>query len=119
MCLIFRVIGRRSEIWNYADKIGSWATPYLVLYLFAMVIFYSLLPIVLSRTSAAVFNLSMMTVNIYSLISGVVIFGDRFSWEFILAFILITGGLIFYNIPMNTHDEANREEAISRSKSPA
>ena len=103
--LAYLLIGRRQELSAYGAQIGTWATGYLLVYLLCMLLFYSLLPIVLSRTSAAVFNLSMMTVNIFSLIAGFLVFGDRFTWTLIIAFVLITAGLILYNLPLGQSND--------------
>lgn len=106
MANLCRVIFRREEIAVYGRDIWTWASVYVAIYVVSMTVFYSLLPILLSRASATVFNVSLMTVNIFSLISGYFILNEQFSPIFLATFFLITSGLVVYNLPQRKKSDS-------------
>lgn len=71
----------------------------ITVYSFFMVIFYSLLPVMLSQSSAALFNLSLLTSNLFSIPIGVLLLDHKIlhAW-FILPFFVVLAGIIVFNL---------------------
>lgn len=69
---------------------------YLVGYTLLLFIFYSLAPIVFRMSSAAFFNIGLLTGNFWSLAVGVGVFGYSIHWMYPLAFVLILLGHFVY-----------------------
>eukprot|EP00794_Sanderia_malayensis_P000161 gene161-773_t len=59
--------------------------------------FYTLTPFVITLSSAAVANLSLLTSDLYTLLFGLFLFGYKFSYLYFIAFGGIFAGLITYN----------------------
>ncbi|CAI2322702.1 unnamed protein product [Caenorhabditis sp. 36 PRJEB53466] len=69
---------------------------YFLLFAASMFIFYSLVTVVLEKTSALMFNLSTLTADFYSLLFGIFMFKDTFHYLYFLSFIIcIIGSIIF------------------------
>ncbi|KAK0628247.1 hypothetical protein B0T17DRAFT_489644 [Bombardia bombarda] len=69
---------------------------YLVGYTLALVIFYSLAPLILRMGSAAFFDISLLTANFWGVIIGVHVFGYVIHFLYPIAFVLIICGLVTY-----------------------
>lgn len=79
------------------------ANPYaiagwLVGYTACLTVFYSLAPIMLCMGSAAVFNLSLLTANIWGLIIGIRVFGYIIYYFYPIALALVICGLFVYSV---------------------
>ncbi|PIK50230.1 putative solute carrier family 35 member F2-like [Apostichopus japonicus] len=59
---------------------------------------YSLFPLVIKWSSAAVVNLSILTADMYSLLIGLFLFKFKFSWVYILAYAIIMLGILVYGL---------------------
>ncbi|XP_021467605.1 solute carrier family 35 member F1 [Oncorhynchus mykiss] len=57
---------------------------------------YSFMPVVIRRTSATSVNLSLLTADLYSLFCGLFLFQYKFSGLYLLSFVIIILGLVFY-----------------------
>ncbi|XP_038824016.1 solute carrier family 35 member F1-like [Salvelinus namaycush] len=57
---------------------------------------YSFMPVVIRRTSATSVNLSLLTADLYSLFCGLFLFQYNFSGLYLLSFVIIILGLVFY-----------------------
>ncbi len=90
----------RGDLWQLAYKTTSGARLLLAFYCLSMGAFYSLMPLLMARGSASLFNISLLTVNLYTLIVNVLLFDDSFSWQFFLSFSIVMAGLILYNLPL-------------------
>lgn len=44
------------------------------------------------------FNLSTLTSDVYAIIFGIFLFGKKLSYLYFIAFVIICGGLIIYNV---------------------
>ncbi|KAL0475365.1 hypothetical protein QR685DRAFT_512494 [Neurospora intermedia] len=78
---------------------ATWNGPvagYLVGYTFAMLIFYSLAPLILRMGSAAFFDISLLTANFWGVIVGVKVFHYVIHFMYPIAFVCIILGLVVY-----------------------
>nr|XP_006814170.1 PREDICTED: LOW QUALITY PROTEIN: solute carrier family 35 member F2-like [Saccoglossus kowalevskii] len=90
------VILERHELTNI-----SWNTEVVLLFLaFAVCLFllYSVFPLVIQISSAAVVNLSILTADFYSLMFGLFLFHYMFSALYIFAFMTIIIGLVVWGL---------------------
>jgi solute carrier family 35 protein F1/2 len=76
----------------YEPKIGGWIAGYTLL----LFIFYSLVPIVFRMSSAAFFNISLLTGNFWGTIVGTQVFHLHVHWIYPVAFVCIVLGLFVY-----------------------
>lgn len=82
-----------------------------------MFLLYTVMPIALSRTNAVLVNLSLLTADIYALLVGVLLFGNRFHPLYLGAFAAIVIGLglftardpIFKGVKPDLIDEEKEE----------
>uniref|UniRef100_A0A8R1E0V0 Solute carrier family 35 member F1 n=1 Tax=Caenorhabditis japonica TaxID=281687 RepID=A0A8R1E0V0_CAEJA len=84
---------------------------YFCLFAISMFIFYSLVTVVLQKTSALMFNLSTLTADFYSLLFGMFLFKDKFSPLYLLSFVICVIGSIVYSLEetqMRESDEPRR-----------
>uniref|UniRef100_A0A1I7S1W7 Solute carrier family 35 member F1 n=2 Tax=Bursaphelenchus xylophilus TaxID=6326 RepID=A0A1I7S1W7_BURXY len=69
---------------------------YCCLFTVCMFAFYSMVSIVMQKSSALMFNLSVLTADFYTLLAGIYIFSYKFDFLYLLSFfVVITGSLIF------------------------
>jgi solute carrier family 35 protein F1/2 len=80
----------RSATWNPA--VGGYLTGYTLI----LSLFYSLAPILFRLTSAAFFNISLLTGNFWGVAIGVKVFHYHIHWMYPIAFVLILVGQIIY-----------------------
>ncbi|OJJ48255.1 hypothetical protein ASPZODRAFT_14404 [Penicilliopsis zonata CBS 506.65] len=78
---------------------------YLTGYTLSLTLFYSLVPFLLRRSSAAFFNISLLTMNFWGVLIGIAIFHFHVHVLYPLAFLLILLGQVVYYIG---HREENR-----------
>ncbi|PIC55410.1 hypothetical protein B9Z55_000698 [Caenorhabditis nigoni] len=84
---------------------------YFALFAFSMFIFYSLVTVVLQKTSALMFNLSTLTADFYSLLFGIFMFKDTFHYLYFVSFIICIIGSVIYSMretQMRDADEPRR-----------
>ncbi|KAK6517618.1 hypothetical protein TWF281_004267 [Arthrobotrys megalospora] len=101
---------------------------YLVGYNLVLFIFYTVTPVLFRLSSAAFFNISLLTANFWGLIIGIRVFGYRVHFLYPVAFVLIMVGLIIYYImdasgigddsvkPWLGEDQAEGHEGIGTAK---
>ncbi|MCJ1473941.1 hypothetical protein MMC13_002597 [Lambiella insularis] len=102
---------------------ATWDGPiggYIAGYTLALTIFYSLAPIIFRMSSAAFFNISLLTSNFWGAIIGIQVFGLTVYYLYPIAFVCIVGGLIVYFVGKQVYGEAlkpwlgrNQEKGIS------
>ncbi|GAU88601.1 hypothetical protein RvY_01271 [Ramazzottius varieornatus] len=68
--------------------------------LFAMFLFalYSLVPYLMRKAGATIFNLSILSADFYALVVGLTLFRYEFHYMYFIGFILVVSGLIIYSI---------------------
>lgn len=71
--------------------------PLVFLHVLAIFGFYSAMPVFIRRASATFFNLSLLTVNIYSALVNLILFQDAFTWAFPIALVIVNLGIIVYS----------------------
>jgi len=87
---IFDRASFRSATWD--GQVGG----YIVGYTLALVIFYSLAPLILRMASAAFFDISLLTGNFWGVIIGIRVFGETIYYLYPIAFVMIIIGLVVY-----------------------
>lgn len=79
-----------TAVWS--SKVGG----YLTGYTFVLALFYSLAPLMFRLSSAAFFNISLLTGNFWGVAIGVEVFGLSIHWMYPIAFVCIILGQIVY-----------------------
>ncbi|KAH7408546.1 hypothetical protein DE146DRAFT_378631 [Phaeosphaeria sp. MPI-PUGE-AT-0046c] len=87
---IFDRASFRSATWN--SKVGG----YLTGYTFILTLFYSLAPLLFRLSSAAFFNISLLTGSFWGVAIGVKVFHLDIHWMYPIAFVLIILGQVIY-----------------------
>jgi solute carrier family 35 protein F1/2 len=80
----------------------EWTLPAVLFisgFVLALFTLYSLAPVMLQRSTASTFNLSLLTADFYGAVAAVVFFHSTFSLLYGLAFSFILCGLVIYNLP--------------------
>ena len=70
---------------------------YLAVFALSMFLLYSFVPRLIIKSSATMFNLSILTSDVYNLVVGVYIFGLELTWLYAVAFIVIMVGLAIFH----------------------
>jgi solute carrier family 35 protein F1/2 len=100
---------------------------FLIGYVSAMLILYTLAPILFRFASSPFYNLSLMTSDFYSLLIGLSLFGYKPYYLYFIAYPMVVVGLIVYNIyaPLESHaktivkargKQAEMEETTGRAR---
>jgi solute carrier family 35 protein F1/2 len=97
---IFDRASFRSANWN--SRVGG----YLTGYTFILSIFYSLAPVLFRLSSAAFFNISLLTGSFWGVAIGVKVFHLSIHWMYPIAFVLIILGQVIYFIRQTMLSEA-------------
>ncbi|KAF8536760.1 hypothetical protein BDD12DRAFT_849605 [Trichophaea hybrida] len=92
----------QSATWN--SQIGG----YLVGFTLVMFIFYSTVPVLLRLSSAAFFNISLLTTNFYGVAIGIRVFGYVLDKYYPIAFVMILLGLFVYFAYISVFGEAKK-----------
>lgn len=80
----------KTAMWT--PEVGGWLAGYTIM----LFIFYTFAPIMLRISSAAFFNISLLTMNFWGLIIGLRVFHLTVYWLYPIAFVLIVVGLFVY-----------------------
>ncbi|PWY72908.1 DUF914 domain membrane protein [Aspergillus heteromorphus CBS 117.55] len=99
------IFGRSSfdtATWN------SHVAVYLVGYTFCLAFFYCMAPLLLRLSSAAFFNISMLTMNFWGVVIGIAVFRYTVHWAYPIAFLLITVGQLIYYVGRRVLGEARK-----------
>lgn len=72
-----RLIFRRAEFAQLLECFTSGAILYFGGYCLLMLLFFMVLPIMMAKSSATMFNLSLLTVNFLCLFAGLFIYGEE------------------------------------------
>lgn len=102
-CAIFERDSIRDAHWNPA--VGG----YLIGYTLSLLLLYCTAPILFRMSSAAFYNLSLLTSDFWSLLIGIRVFGYYVYWLYPIGFVLIVLGMIVYYISFkNDKGEAEK-----------
>lgn len=69
-----------------------------ILFALSMFVFYSLVTIVLQKTSALMFNLATLTADFYSLLFGLFLFKETFHYLYFVSFVVVVTGSVIYSL---------------------
>ncbi|KAL6704181.1 hypothetical protein ACN47E_008438 [Coniothyrium glycines] len=97
---IFDRAAFRSATWN--SKVGGYLTGYTLI----LTLFYSLAPVLFRLSSAAFFNISLLTGSFWGVAIGVEVFGLNIHWMYPIAFVLIIIGQVIYFLRQSLIGEA-------------
>ncbi|KAF1936800.1 DUF914-domain-containing protein [Clathrospora elynae] len=97
---IFDRAAFRSAVWN--AKVGGYLTGYTLI----LSLFYSLAPVLFRLSSAAFFNISLLTGSFWGVAIGVKVFHLNIHWMYPIAFVLIIIGQIIYFLRQSLVGEA-------------
>jgi solute carrier family 35 protein F1/2 len=97
---IFDRVAFRSATWN--AKVGGYLTGYTLI----LTLFYSLAPVLFRLSSAAFFNISLLTGSFWGVAIGVQVFHLHVHWMYPIAFVLIIIGQIIYFLRQTMLSEA-------------
>ncbi|KAI9691731.1 MAG: hypothetical protein M1822_007803 [Bathelium mastoideum] len=92
----------RTAVWDRTT--GGYLAGFTIL----LFLFYILAPLTFRLSSAAFFNISLLTANFWGLIIGLKLFGLSVHWMYPLAFCLIIVGLVIYFVMEGTMGEAKK-----------
>ncbi|RJE18972.1 hypothetical protein PHISCL_08694 [Aspergillus sclerotialis] len=92
----------RQANWN--GQVGG----YLVGYTLCLTVFYCFAPLLFRLSSAAFFNISMLTMNFWGVIIGVKVFHYHIHWMYPIAFVLIIVGQLIYYLGRRVLGEARK-----------
>ncbi|KAF2002400.1 DUF914-domain-containing protein [Amniculicola lignicola CBS 123094] len=87
---IFDRTSFRNAVWN--GKVGGYMTGYTLI----LSLFYSLAPLMFRLSSAAFFNISLLTGNFWGVAIGKHVFHFNIHWMYPIAFVLIIIGQVIY-----------------------
>ena len=106
------ICGVQSAIFDReAYKTATWDNTtggYIAGFTILLFFFYILAPLTFRLSSAAFFNISLLTANFWGLIIGLKLFGLSVHWMYPLAFCLIIVGLVIYFLMEGQMGEAKK-----------
>ncbi|KAF2477606.1 DUF914-domain-containing protein [Lindgomyces ingoldianus] len=91
-----------NAVWN--AKVGGYMTGYTLI----LALFYSLAPLMFRLSSAAFFNISLLTGNFWGVAIGVKVFHLHIHWMYPIAFVLIIIGHVLYFCRQSMLAESNK-----------
>ncbi|KAJ1349111.1 hypothetical protein KIN20_004562 [Parelaphostrongylus tenuis] len=83
-----------------------------ILFAISMFLFYSLVTVVLEKTSALMFNLSVLTADFYSLLFGLFLFMDTFHYLYFVSFVVVVTGSIIYSFRETQRRDPNEPRRV-------
>ena len=94
--------------WREASLLTSHSSTSLIfLYIFGfnvcLFLMYSIVPLTLKLTSAAVFNISLLTSDFYTFLFGIFLFGLKLDYHYFLAYSLVVVGIVVYSWKVVPH----------------
>ncbi|PLB33100.1 DUF914 domain membrane protein [Aspergillus candidus] len=87
---IFDRASFRTAVWD--SQVGGYLTGYTL----CLTLFYSLAPLLFRLSSAAFFNISMLTMNFWGVCIGIKVFHYTIHWMYPIAFVCIIVGQLIY-----------------------
>ncbi|KAB8236002.1 hypothetical protein ETB97_010663 [Aspergillus alliaceus] len=99
---IFDRASFRSATWN--SEVGG----YLAGYTLCLTFFYCMAPLLFRLSSAAFFNISMLTMNFWGVIIGIKVFHYTIHYLYPIAFVLIIVGQLIYFLGRRVLGEARK-----------
>lgn len=92
----------KTAVWS--SQVGGWLTGYTLI----LALFYSLAPVVFRLSSAAFFNISLLTSDFWGVIIGIHVFHLSIYYLYPIAFVLIILGMFVYFMTEGMMGEAEK-----------
>ena len=92
----------KTAVWN--SQVGGWFAGYTLI----LALFYSLAPILFRLSSAAFFNISLLTSDFWGVIIGIHVFHLSVYYLYPIAFVLIVLGMFVYFMTEGVMGEAEK-----------
>ncbi|KAJ5573505.1 solute carrier family 35 member [Penicillium hispanicum] len=89
---------------HWDGKVGGYLTGFTL----CLTLFYCLAPLMFRLSSAAFFNISMLTMNFWGVCIGVKVFHYHIHWMYPIAFVLIIVGQLIYYLGRRALAEARK-----------
>eukprot|EP01080_Neovahlkampfia_damariscottae_P006268 gene6268-10275_t len=103
----FRILFEHQEIIQIN---WSWSiVAYLCAFTSVMFLLYTSIPVLITLSSATFLNISLLTVNVYSLITSIIIFAFVPKWYYFLSFCVTVIGILVYNAIDENFEEKPQE----------
>ncbi|KJH48281.1 hypothetical protein DICVIV_05643 [Dictyocaulus viviparus] len=83
-----------------------------ILFAISMFMFYSLVTVVLQKTSALMFNLAILTADFYSLLCGLFLFKDSFHYLYFVSFVVVIVGSVIYSLRETQRRDPNEPRRV-------
>jgi len=116
------VCGIQLAIFEREELNGiQWSAPVVLLIVaFGILLFalYSLTPFMMILGSATLFNLSLLTSDVYAIIVGIFLFDSKPSFLYFIAFAIIITGLILYNMVFGMENRQDYKEIDKQEEAP-
>ena len=92
---------------------------FLLGYAICLFAFYTLVPIMLRVSSAAFFNLSLLTSDVWAVILRGTLFHHLVGPLYFVAAVIVTGGLVLYNLAPECKSDTSGSELIPTANLPS
>ncbi|KAJ5177133.1 solute carrier family 35 member [Penicillium canariense] len=89
---------------NWDGKVGGYLTGFTL----CLTLFYCLAPLLFRLSSAAFFNISMLTMNFWGVCIGIKVFHYHIHWMYPIAFVMIVVGQLIYYLGRKALAEARK-----------
>ena len=99
---IFDRTSIQQAVWN--SQVGGWLAGYTLI----LTLFYSLAPVLFRLSSAAFFNISLLTAGFWGVIIGIRVFHISVYFTYPIAFVLIILGMFVYFMTEGVLGEAEK-----------
>ncbi len=99
---IFERSNYHTSTWD--GKVGGYLTGFTL----CLSLFYCLAPLMFRLSSAAFFNISLLTMNFWGVCIGIKVFHYRIHWMYPIAFVLIIIGQLIYYLGRKALAEARK-----------
>ncbi|XP_023639264.1 solute carrier family 35 member F1-like isoform X2 [Capsella rubella] len=96
-------------------KAVHWSTEAILLYLgvaLALFLFYSLITVLIKNNGATMFNLSLLTSDMWAVLIRTFGYHEKVDWLYFLAFATTAIGLIIYSMKEKDEEEERRGEVL-------
>ncbi|KAF4268169.1 hypothetical protein CNMCM8714_001993 [Aspergillus fumigatus] len=99
---IFDLHSFQIAVWN--SRVGGYFTGYTL----CLAFFYCMAPLLFRLSSAAFFNISLLTMNFWGVCIGIEVFHYKIHWMYPIAFVLIIVGQLIYFLGKRVLGEARK-----------
>uniref|UniRef100_A0A915DA54 Solute carrier family 35 member F1 n=1 Tax=Ditylenchus dipsaci TaxID=166011 RepID=A0A915DA54_9BILA len=113
------ICGTQLAIFEHSQLANfQWTSNSIAMYMLftiCMFCFYSLVTVVMQKTSALMFNLSVLTADFYSLMAGIYLFGMVFQTLYFVSFVVVLLGSSVYSYQKTREKSRKERECLCRT----